>query len=180
MAVDRQGTGRLLQLVRHAKPDIDPSRDPAAWTLAVDGLDAIDALRSSGRLVAEAQWYCSDEIKALSTAAALTHQPFTVVPELHEARRTWMDDSDAFSAAVEATILQPDRRVAPGWETGREVQERVSTAVRRIVDHSNGHVVLVGHGTAWTLLAARLRDRAAGIDAWRSLQMPDVWTIDLD
>lgn len=170
---------RVLQLVRHAAPRIDPGVEPSRWQLRDDAFAALDALRTSGRIRDDATWFCSDETKAITSAACLTDRPFTVVPNLREAERRWIETTDDFSAAVERTILEPDATVGPGWETGREVQDRVATAVHQIVTSTSGDLVLVGHGTAWTLLAARLRDRVAGIDAWRSLKMPDVWTLDL-
>ncbi len=45
---------------------------------------------------------------------------------------------------------------------------------RLLVEHPNRHVVLVGHGTAWTLAAAALTGVAPDLDGWRSSSMPDV------
>jgi broad specificity phosphatase PhoE len=39
-------------------------------------------------------------------------------------------------------------------------------------------VVLVGHGTAWTVLAAALSGARPDLDRWRALRMPDLITID--
>jgi len=38
-------------------------------------------------------------------------------------------------------------------------------------------MVLVGHGTAWTLVAADLTGAAPDLDAWAALRMPDVWEV---
>jgi len=40
-----------------------------------------------------------------------------------------------------------------------------------------GDVVLVGHGTAWTLLVAELTGEPPDLERWRSLGMPDVITV---
>lgn len=51
-------------------------------------------------------------------------------------------------------------------------------AVRRIlVAHPGDDVVLVGHGTAWTVLVAALTGRPPDLDAWAALRMPDVWVV---
>jgi broad specificity phosphatase PhoE len=52
-------------------------------------------------------------------------------------------------------------------------------AVRRILDvHGDPSgatdVVLVGHGTAWTLLVADLTGRDPDLTRWASLGMPDL------
>ncbi len=55
---------------------------------------------------------------------------------------------------------------------------RLVPAVRRILDvHGGDAVVLVGHGTAWTLLAAELTGEPPDLERWRSLGMPDVITV---
>jgi broad specificity phosphatase PhoE len=40
-------------------------------------------------------------------------------------------------------------------------------------------VVLVGHGTAWTVLVAALTHRPPDVDAWRGLHMPDHCALEL-
>ena len=64
-------------------------------------------------------------------------------------------------------------RAAAEWELD---------AVRRILDVHGGlagdrDVVLVGHGTAWTLLVAELTGEPPDLERWRSLGMPDVITV---
>ena len=39
--------------------------------------------------------------------------------------------------------------------------------------------MLVGHGTAWTLLVSELSGTAPDLEAWAMLRMPDVWTLTL-
>ena len=40
--------------------------------------------------------------------------------------------------------------------------------------YGDDDVVLVGHGTAWTVLAAALTATEPDLDRWRALQMPDL------
>jgi broad specificity phosphatase PhoE len=54
-------------------------------------------------------------------------------------------------------------------------RDRVVPAVRRILDvHGGDDVVLVGHGTAWTVLVAGLTGREPDLGRWESLAMPDL------
>ena len=64
-------------------------------------------------------------------------------------------------------------------ETGRRLTSTpVVPAVRRILaDHEEDDVVLVGHGTALTLLVSELTGREPDLEAWAALEMPDVWVI---
>ena len=51
----------------------------------------------------------------------------------------------------------------------------MTTAVEGILDQHPGHdVVLVGHGTAWTLVRSALPGEAPDLDAWARLSLPDV------
>ena len=40
-------------------------------------------------------------------------------------------------------------------------------------------LVLVGHGTAWTLALAALTGAEPDLDRWAALRMPDVWTVEV-
>jgi broad specificity phosphatase PhoE len=54
----------------------------------------------------------------------------------------------------------------------------LTRAVRRAGDDHPGDLVLVGHGTAWTVLVSELTGRAPDLDAWARLAMPDLWVLD--
>jgi broad specificity phosphatase PhoE len=43
--------------------------------------------------------------------------------------------------------------------------------------HGDDDVVLVGHGTAWTVLVAELTGRPPDLARWESLAMPDLITV---
>lgn len=59
-----------------------------------------------------------------------------------------------------------------------EPVERLLPAVRRILEvHGEDDVVMVGHETAWRLLAAELADPADDPARWTSRGMPDVITL---
>jgi broad specificity phosphatase PhoE len=116
----------------------------------------------------------------MQTAQLLTDSDVGVVDDLREHERgdTWLDD---FPATVRRAFAEPDRAVAESWEPLSACRDRVTAAVRRIVDvHAGEEVVLVGHGTAWTLVVADLTGRDPDLDAWQALAMPDVWVVPTD
>jgi broad specificity phosphatase PhoE len=164
-----------LHLVRHGLPLIDPQRPAAEWELDPAGFDDVWALRD--RLPSRASWFCSPETKAQETAQLLTDSDVGIVDELREHERAagLLDD---FHERVRRAFAEPDQPAAPGWEPLSALGARLLPAVRRILDvHGDDDVVLVGHGTAWTLLVSELTGRPPDLERWSSLGMPDVITL---
>ena len=172
----RDGSGRRLFLVRHGRPLVDPERPAATWRLDPAALGDVDALRASGRLPAGATWCSSPEPKARETAARLTDRPVQVVDDLAEQVRGvhWFDTDDDFRAAVRRAFERPDERAVPAWEPIAATRDRVVGAVRRLRGEHAGDLVLVGHGTAWTVLTSTLTGTAPDLSAWERLAMPDL------
>jgi broad specificity phosphatase PhoE len=163
-----------LFLVRHGRSLVDPDRPASEWELDPAGFDAVWELRASGRLPVRAAWFCSPEPKAQQTAQLLTDGDVGIVDELREHERAagLLDD---FPDRVRAAFAEPAEPAAPGWEPLAATRERLLPAVRRILDvHGDDDVVMVGHGTAWTLLVAALTGREPDLVRWASLGMPDV------
>ncbi len=162
-----------LFLVRHGRPIVDPSRPASEWELDPSGFDDVWALRD--RLPAGATWYSSPEPKALQTVELLTDGEVGVVDGLREHRREragWIDD---FESVVRRAFAAPAESAHPGWEPLEACRARVVAAVKPVlITHHGEDVVLVGHGTAWTLLVAHLRGAPPDIDAWARLGLPDV------
>ncbi|HEY3014757.1 MAG TPA: histidine phosphatase family protein [Nocardioides sp.] len=165
----------MLHLVRHGPPLVDRSVPAAQWDLDPAGYDAVWALRESGRLPERATWFCSPEPKAIATAQLLTDRDVGVLDDLREHVRespAWIED---FAGTVRRAFAQPDLAAADGWETITACRARVLPAVETILDvHRDEDVVLVGHGTAWTLVVAALTGRPPDLDAWAALRMPDL------
>ena len=164
-----------LHLVRHGRPLPVEGIPANAWELDPEGFDDVWALRESGRLPQDAVWFCSPEPKAIATAQLLTEGEVGVVDALHEHVRDtgeWIDD---FPAVVRRAFAEPDLSAHPGWEPLSACRQRVVRAVSGILEvHSGEDVVLVGHGTAWTVLAAALTTTEPDLDRWAALRMPDV------
>ena len=165
-----------LHLVRHGRPLITPGTPASAWDLDPASYDDVWALRD--RLPVRAAWFTSPEPKAVQTAQLLTDGEVGVLPDLREHERSgeWVED---FAETVRRAFEHPDRPALDGWEPLDACRERVVAAVRRVLDvHAGEDVVLVGHGTAWTLVAADLTGRPPDLDRWAALTMPDLITLD--
>jgi len=165
----------MLHLVRHGRPQVDRSRPAHEWELDPAAYDDIWALRESGQLPDRAAWFSSPEPKALATAELLTDGDVGVVDGLREHVRDgaqWIED---FDDAVRRAFAVPDAAAVPGWEPITACRDRVVRAVDGILSaYAGADVVLVGHGTAWTVLAATLTRTEPDLDRWRSLAMPDL------
>ncbi|WP_210438221.1 histidine phosphatase family protein [Nocardioides xinjiangensis] len=167
-----------LHLVRHGRPAIDPAVPAAEWELDPATYDDVWALRASGRLPARGAWFTSPEPKAVQTAQLLTDADVGVLDDLREHGRTgeWVED---FPAAVRRAFVRPDVAAVEGWEPLDACRRRVVPAVRRVLDvHGDDDVVLVGHGTAWTLVVADLTGQAPDLARWETLGMPDVLVVE--
>lgn len=162
-----------LHLVRHGRSLVVPGRPAHEWDVDPAAYDDVWALRD--RLPRGAAWYCSPEPKTVTTAQLLTDTEVGVVDELREHVRrstTWFYD---FPAVVRRAFADPSVPAHEGWEPLDDCRDRVVPAVRRILDvHGDDDVVLVGHGTAWTVLVAELTGREADLARWESLAMPDL------
>ncbi|HET7358337.1 MAG TPA: histidine phosphatase family protein [Nocardioidaceae bacterium] len=173
--------GRRLYLVRHGRPRIQPDKPASSWPLDPDGLPGIDRLRSSGLLPERARWFSSPEPKAQGTARRLTDSDIIVVDELREQERAvtpWFGDRADWEALVRRVFAEPDRSALPGWEPLSATRDRLLPAVRRILaECPDDPLVLVGHGTAWTVLVAELTGEPPDLGAWAGLAMPDLWIL---
>ncbi len=169
----------MLHLVRHGRPLVIEGVPAAQWDLDPASYDDVWALRASGRLPTRAAWFSSPEPKAIETAGLLTDGEVGVLPDLREHERSgeWVDD---FPAAVRRAFAEPDLPSVEGWEPLSACRDRVTRAVRRVLEvHGSDDVVLVGHGTAWTLVVADLTDRPPDLDGWQALAMPDVISLEV-
>jgi broad specificity phosphatase PhoE len=162
-----------LYLVRHGRPLVDPGRPAHEWQLDPAYADDVRALRS--RLPVHAAWFSSPEPKALATARLLTDEPVEVVADLREHERHGTDWIDDFETVVRRAFDDPDEPAYDGWEPLTLTRRRVVTTVEGILDqHPRRDVVLVGHGTAWTLVRSALTGEPPDLDGWAGLAMPEV------
>ncbi len=171
-----------LHLVRHGR--VRPDDGPAAgWVLHPDAKAGFDDLSASGALPGRAaRWFSSPEPKAFATARALTDTAVGLVDGLREMERpaeVWRP-AEEWGAMVGRSMTEPDVPAAPGWETATATTDRVLAALGRIQGSCpDDDLVLVGHGTAWTLLVAALTGRPPDVGAWSRLRLPDHCVVDL-
>ena len=164
-----------LFLVRHGRSAPRPGVPAHEWELDPAGFDDVWALRESGRLPADAVWFCSPEPKAIGTAQLLTEGEVGVVNDLREHVRASTDRLEELADTVARAFSEPDVPAYDGWEPLAACRDRVVRSVRGILDvHRGEDVVLIGHGTAWTALVAELTGREPDLARWRALAMPDV------
>jgi len=124
-------------------------------------------------LPAQATWFTSPEPKARQTAALLTDTPVQVLEELAETGRDGQAlPAEQFEQTVSDYLTAGE---APaGWESRVDATLRiVNTAQAAMEMTEDGDCVLVGHGTAFTLLVAALAGRPPDAAAWRAMRMPD-------
>ena len=168
-----------LYLVRHGRPNVDPAVPASTWVLDPEHEHLVADLAARAPWLVDAVWFTSPEPKAARTAFLLAGREVPIVEDLREHERsgtTWVPD---FTDAVGEAFASPYSEVRQGWEPIIRTRSRVVTAVRKIlVEHPGRDVVLVGHGTAWTLLAALLAGTEPDLERWRNLAMPDVITVE--
>jgi broad specificity phosphatase PhoE len=171
-----------LHLVRHGRPLIEPGEPASSWKLDYAATPDLQRLRTfMDANIGVASWHSSNEPKAVATAGALTDSEVDVVPTLREAVRSdWFPHQEKFQAAVLAAFGTPTIPARPGWEPIDQTRARICAAAFGIVDQSRTDVVLVGHGTAWTLLVSEITGRPPDLESWGRLLMPDLCTLDLN
>lgn len=193
-----------LHLVRHGRPQVAPTRPSTQWPLRADAVDEVHRLGACVSWPQSAVWFSSPEPKALQTARllsdavtidAVTIDPVTIDDRLREAERSrFLLDSESFTAAVTRSLAEPDVAAVEGWEPLARTRSRMAEVLTDVLaaartdrsghaDHDDDHadsVVLVGHGTAFTLLVSLVTGSPVDVGSWRSMRMPDHWSADLD
>ncbi|GGB41816.1 hypothetical protein GCM10011492_35960 [Flexivirga endophytica] len=138
---------RRVVLVRHAAPQVDPTRAPADWGLTNDGVVAAAQLRK--QLPRQATFAASDERKAISTLRAATDVEFIVDARFGEVRRSVEPISDDFRVVRRAWVRGALDASHKDWETPPEAAARFAAGL----DSLAGDVLVVAtHGmvlTAW-------------------------------
>jgi len=167
-----------LHLVRHGRPETRPGVPAHEWELDPAGFDDVWALRESGRLPSRAVWFTSPEPKAIATAQLLHEGEVGVVLDLREHVRETTDWLDDFPATVERAFAEPGCPAYDGWEPLAACRDRVVGAVQGILGaHAEEEVVLVGHGTAWTVLVSELTGAPPDLGRWRTMTLPDLLVV---
>ena len=169
----------MIHLVRHGRPLIRHDRPARDWELDPAGFDDVWALRESGRLPTSAAWFSSPEPKATATAQLLTEAEVGVIDDLREHVRDTTEWIEDFPAVVRRSFEDPTTPAHPGWEPLANCRTRIAQAFAGIrAAYPDDELVLVGHGTAWTLLASEITGLPPDLTRWAQLRLPDLIVLD--
>ena len=169
-----------IYLVRHAEPQVNPSRSFDTWPLTAAGQVAArrlaETLPQLGRVIA------SPELKALETAQQFADAWATEVvtdDRLREvAGRAWAESEQVYRQQVRSYFGGDEPE---GWEPAREARVRIVAAVEEVM-RGTEDAALVSHGLVFTLLRSWF-DRvepAMLIPVWETMLFPDVCILDSD
>ena len=159
---------KLLVLVKHGSPVLDPATPAREWALSGQG--EIEALQVAEQLRTYEPFdlVSSPEPKARSTAeliAAASRTHNHVVDDLREIdRRVLPIMEPAGHREMNRPIFsEPDRAVL-GSESANTALIRYQSSIQAVIDRcESAHLVVVSHGTVMTLLVARYN----AVDAFR-------------
>ena len=165
-----------LLLIKHARPEVDPTVASEEWRLGAEGRDGAKRLADRLESYRFARLYSSVEPKALETAQIIARSRDLSVcehPDLHEHDRRNVPHmaSREFISMVALFFSQPGARVL-GNETADEAYARFGAAVDGVLaKEKSGDVGIVTHGTVISLFA----QRRAGVEPfglWRRMGLP--------
>jgi broad specificity phosphatase PhoE len=172
---------KLLVLVKHGSPVLDPVTPAREWALSGQG--EIEALHVAEQLLAYEPFdlVSSPELKARSTAqliAAARGTHCRVVEDLREIdRRAVPIMEPAGHREMNRSIFsQPDRAVL-GSESANTALLRYQSAIQAEIDRcESAHLVVVSHGTVMALLVAR-HNTVDAFRFWANLQCGNAVTL---
>ena len=166
---------RIVVLVRHSVPEVNPSRPASEWSLSSEGISRCETLASELERFLPATLLSSPETKAMETAERIglhLGTGFSVRDELREHRRpaTFLPESE-FHENIRRFFAAPDS-VVYGSESSKDVARRIGVEIRgALADHPDGNILMVSHGTAMTSFTSR-HTNADAYSLWKSLDLP--------
>jgi broad specificity phosphatase PhoE len=172
---------RLLYLVRHASPTIQPTVPAHEWALSDRGIEEARAVGEAAKRWGLQALYSSTEKKAEATALLIGDAvglPVRLAGGFEELRMPWIGNADAFAETVRDILFDPERTV-PGAESAGAAAARFDAGVR-VVEEGAFPAAIVTHGRvmmAWLATRFSLDDPFA---LWRALPMPGWVVVDLD
>jgi len=172
---------RRLILIKHARPQVDPSLPSEVWTLGDEGRAGASKLIEPLRAYPVARLYSSTQAKAKETAEIVGRgldKPVETLSDLceHDRRNVPHMESREFISMIALFFKEPDRLVL-GDETADEAYDRFAAAVDGILRREIGDVAIVTHGTVIALFAQR-RARQEPFALWRRMGQPSFIVFD--
>lgn len=174
---------RMLVLIRHSLPEIDPLVAAREWHLSDEGRRRCLPLAKTVSLHDPTLVVTSTEFKAVETGQIIAAQLGVrcgTAEDLHEHERPlapWQG-SDSFERQVARFFDQPGNLVL-GDETADQARTRFGAALQAVLSrYPEGNLAVVSHGTVISTLVAYHN----GLDPfrfWKSLGLPAVVLLDV-
>jgi len=167
---------RKVILVKHAAPQVEPELPPERWHLSEEGRTRCATLAGALQPHAPALVVSSEELKAAETGESLAAHlgvPHHTAPDLHEHDRSNVPHmaSREFISLIELFFRRPGELVL-GKETAVAALSRFRSALDEVLmEHPEGNVIVVSHGTVIALLLESLGARR-GFEVWRAMKLP--------
>ena len=170
-----QNPARIVVLVRHSAPEMDPSRPASEWPLSEEGVRRCETIATKLQRFLPAVMLSSPETKAVETAQRIGLHlgiGFTVREGLREHRRpsVFLPQSE-FRENIRRFFASPDS-VVHGSESSNDVAKRIEAEIRgALADHPDGNILMVTHGTAMASFTSR-HTNADAYSLWKSFHLP--------
>ena len=170
---------RKLILIKHASPQVDPGLPPEQWPLSEEGKAKCEALAEQLAAYSPGVVVCSEERKAAETGRIVAGRlgvPHRVAPDLHEHDRSNVPQlrSAEFISLIELLFRRPNDLVR-GKETAVAALSRFESALDEVLmEHPEGNVAVVSHGTVIALMLEKLDPKRKGFEVWRAMKLPSL------
>lgn len=154
---------KILRYITHPQVKIDPSVPVPNWGLSELGRQRAETFARLPFLSSTASIISSAETKAVETAniiSAVLDAPIFIREKTHENDRsaTGFLKPKEFEEVADQFFATPEKSVR-GWERAIDVQSRIVSQIKSIVDeHTHGDLLVVGHGAVGTILYCNLAD----------------------
>lgn len=174
---------RKLILIKHASPQVQADLPPERWPLSDEGRAKCALLAEQVAAYSPAVVVSSDEMKAEESARVIAERlgvPHHVAADLHEHDRSNVPQlrSAEFISLMELLFRRP-RDLVLGKETAVAALSRFESALDEVLmEHREGNVAVVSHGTVIALLLEKLGKRR-GFDVWRAMKLPSFAVLSL-
>jgi broad specificity phosphatase PhoE len=175
---------RRLILIKHASPKVQADLPPERWALSDEGKAKCARLAEQVAAYSPSVVVSSEEMKAEETGRIIAERlgvPHHTAADLHEHDRSNVPQlrSAEFISLMELLFRRP-RDLVLGKETAVAALSRFQSALDEVLmEHADGNVAVVSHGTVIALLLEKLEPKRRGFDVWRAMKLPSFAVLSL-
>lgn len=175
---------RHLILIKHASPQVQPDLPPEQWPLSEEGKAKCEALARQIAALSPGVVVSSEELKAAETGRVVAEHlgvPHRTAPDLHEHDRSNVPQlrTAEFISMMELVFRRP-RELVLGKETAVAALSRFQSALDEVLmEHPEGNVAVVSHGTVIALMLEKLDPKRKGFEVWRAMKLPSFVVLSL-